>query len=127
MNPFARTFLSLGTTLALTACGSVPTKVFDVRAINFDGNSVPCLVVVDRDYQAALEAERYSDCEVQIAFTKERMNVKLFPTRRDSQGKIVPPDPGATGEYHAEMRELQISDPRVHMFILRTNPDYTGN
>lgn len=127
MNQLARTLLTIGTAFGLTACGSVPTKDVDVRAIDFDGNSVPCLVVVDRDYQEALAAERYTDCEVKIAFTKDRMNVKLFPTRRDGQGKILPPDPGTTGEFYPEMREIQLNDPRVHMFILRTNPDWTGN
>ena len=110
----------------LAACGSIPTKVFDVRAINFDGDQVPCLVEVDRKFKEALDAQRYTDCETKVEFTKERMNLRVYPTRRDSQGNVVPPDPAIQAEYQAEIREVQLADPRVQLFILRSNPTYTG-
>jgi hypothetical protein len=126
MNALFRSLALFGFAALVTSCGSTPTKTFDVKAINFDGNSVPCLVVVDRDFKEAIEAKRYTDCEVKLEFEKERVNLKLYPTRYDAQGKVVPPDPAATGAYYAEMRELQLTDPRQHLFVLRTNPDYVG-
>jgi len=111
---------------ALAACGSVPSKNFDVRAINFDGDQVPCLVEVDRNFKEAIEAKRYTDCDVKVEFTKERMNLRVYPTRRDSQGQIVPPDAAAQAEYLSEIREVQQTDPRTQLFILRPNKNYTG-
>lgn len=127
MNPLARILIPALAALGAASCGSTPEKSFDVRAINFDGNSVPCLVVLDRDFKEALAAKRYTDCDMTLKFEKERVNVKLFPTRFDAQGKVVPPDPAAQSAYYPEMRELMLSDPHQHLFILRTNPDYVGN
>jgi hypothetical protein len=127
MNPILRHLPLLGLAALVTSCGSIPTKTFDVKAINFDGNSVPCLVVIDRDFKEALASKRYTDCDLPLSFEKERVNVKLYPTRYDAQGKVVPPDPAATSAYFAEMRELQVNDPKQHLFILRTNPDFVGN
>ena len=127
MNRLTRLLLPLGAALAVTACGAAPTTTFDVRAINFDGIAVPCLVEVDSKFSEAQTAARYTDCEIPVLFSKPRMKVKVYPTRVDAQGKIVPPDPTATTEYYSEIRELTAADPRVHLFILRTNPNYSGN
>ncbi len=126
MNSLTRTLLSFGAVASLAACGSIPKKTFDISAIDFDGNSVPCLVVVDRDTSEALEAQRYTDCEVVVEFTKPRMNLKLVPATRNSQGNIVPPDDAAEKPFLEEIREVQLTDPRKHLFILRVNPNYIG-
>lgn len=126
MKRLTRSLFSLGLVASLAACGSIPKKTFDVQAIDFDGNRVPCLVVVDRDFKEAVEAQRYTDCEVTVEFRKPRMNIQVVPATRNASGVIVTPDQGAMRPFYEEMREVQITDPRKHLFILRLNPDYIG-
>ena len=127
MKSLVRAQLTVGLALALTACGAIPSKNFEIRARDFQGAEVPCLVVVDREFDAAAKAEKYSDCSVVVAFDKPRVNVKVYPTEFGADGKIVVPDPSAEAPYYPESRDLTIDDPRTHLFLLRRNLDYVGN
>ncbi|MCC6785187.1 MAG: hypothetical protein IT457_20220 [Planctomycetes bacterium] len=120
MNWLARTILSVST-CALAACGSIPTKTFHIEAINFEGEDVPCLVEVDDKFDDARTAARYTPCDVTVAFTKDQMTVRVYPTRRDEQGQVIPPEPNARGKYYEQSRLLQMIDPTKHVFVLREN------
>lgn len=108
----------------LMACGSIPTKTFEIRAIDTNGTPVKCLIVVDRKWPKPEEAV-FTDGEVTIPFRRNRMSVHVQWVRMRDGAPVVP-SPDDVGRYHMVGRDLELTDPRVHLFILQENPSFGG-
>lgn len=108
---------------SMTACGGIPTKSFEVRAIDNQGAPVPCLIVVDREWPRTPEEAVFTDSEVSIAFRKPRINLLVQPARV-VEGVMQVPESTEIGMYLQESRDVEITDPRIHLFILNRNPNF---
>jgi hypothetical protein len=93
-NPLRNVAMGLGLSLA-TACSGVPTRTFQIDAIDVEDQPVPCLVVVDGDWTAAIEKKQLvnigsaESLPLKIEFHRPEVNIMVAP---------VPIDPN-TGEY----------------------------
>lgn len=120
-----RSLILLLACAALGACGSIPTRTFEIRAMDNSGQPIKCLIVVDRAYPKDSSDVHFTDGDVTVAFRKERMNVLVHPARI-VDGQVKVPESTEVGPYFPEGRDIRIDDPRVHLFILNRNPNYGG-
>lgn len=116
--PFARKLLS-ASLLALCSCGAIPTREFEVRAIDVDGKSIPCLVVVDGKWPIEGTKPSFTDCRVTVEFPRTNIRVLVKPALVNSEGtpQGVPRHNDAA-DYKTSSREVQLGDPELQLFIL---------
>lgn len=124
----SRRHLSLPLLAALTACGSIPKKQFEFRAIDTADAPHPCMIVVNDDWAAAAEKNQFVNLEgntplvLEIPFPTAEVEVTVAPVRVES-GKVtrVPKSRKEARDYSNfmdDVRRLRLGDPRVHLFIL---------
>lgn len=124
----SRRHLSLPLLAALTACGSIPEKQFEFRAIDTSDAPHPCMIVVNDDWATAAEKNQFVNLEgnaplvLDIPFPSAEVEVTVAPVRVES-GKVtrIPKSRKEARDYSNfmdDVRRLRLSDPRVHLFIL---------
>lgn len=109
----------------LASCGSIPTRDFEIRAVNTEGRKVPCLIVVDGKWPMKGETENFTDSSVTIAFRRPEMRVLVKPARVNAEGKIVK-TPGELdpAPYKTSARDVRFTDPKVQLFIVEDDRDF---
>jgi hypothetical protein len=121
----ALSLLSLGLT---AACGTIPTKEFEFRAIDVADVPRPALIVVNDDWAVAAENNQFvnvdgnSPLRLEIAFPSAEVEVTVAPVLVES-GKVtrVPKSRKEARDYTGlmdDVRRLRVTDPRVHLFVL---------
>jgi hypothetical protein len=127
MSP-TRRLLSLPLLAAFAACGSIPTKQFEFRAIDTGDQPRPCMIVVDDDWAGAAEKSQFVNLDgnaplvLTIPFAQAEVEVTVAPVLVES-GKVarVPKSRKEATDYSGfkdDVRRLRVTDPRVHLFIL---------
>ncbi len=114
-------------TALLASCSSVPTRTFEVRAVNAENEPVKCVVVVDRKWPTDAATATLTPGAVNVPFTHERMTITVKAVTLDEDGKIkkIPTDTSRC-EYLSQTRDIDLTDPRVHLFILSKDNSYDG-
>jgi hypothetical protein len=113
---------------ALAACGSIPTKTFEIDAIDDEEKPVPAIVVVGEDWVGAADRHQFvnvdnKDDRLPLKLSFEHGDVEITvaeilvdpdtgkPTRvprsRSDPSKYLVPDP----------RRLRATDPTVELFM----------
>lgn len=116
--PIGRKLLSAGL-LVLCACGSIPSKEFEVRAINVEGKPVPCLVVVDGKWPLEGATPSYTDCRVKVDFPRTNIRLLVKPAMVNDAGQVQGvPRHNDPADYKSDSREVQFGDPELQLFIL---------
>lgn len=118
--------LSLLPLLALVACGGVPRRTFEIRAIDPEERPVACLVVVDDRWDTAAAQKRITNgnggpLRVEVEFPRPEVGVTLVPVQIDVDTNEVmrmPTNMNDAYEHHAEARFLRVDDPPRQLFIL---------
>lgn len=117
-----RKILVLGACAAMTACGSIPKKTFTFSAIDWEnGVSQSCLIVIDDDWDTAVESERVTGkdgadtCSITIEFKVPEIEVTVVPFKI---GMDLPRSRSDATDYQTYMRTLGPDDPETHLFIL---------
>jgi hypothetical protein len=113
--------------LSLLAACSVPMRAFEFRAIDNRGSPVKCLVIIDRKWPKTKEEREqamFTDGEYQIVFNKPKMNIIVQPARIVN-GEVQIPEPTEIGEYLQDQRDIVIDDPRIHLFIVNRNANFS--
>ena len=117
----SRIIVALTACLTMTACGSIPQKDFEFRAIDINGSSQTCLVVVNGDFEAAIQNESLigkdgtESCSVTIPFTSNEVEVTIVPCKI---GMDLPRSRAQATDYKSYTRRLRLTDPGTHLFIL---------
>ena len=103
----------------LASCGSIPTKTFEVRAINAKNEEVKCLIVVGHKWPGEGDSPVYTRGTVEVAFEQKTMNVRVKPAQLDAEGNIVAvPRERDGADYKSANRDVEMRDPRVLLFVL---------
>lgn len=124
------TVLFVATTL-LAACGSVPTRTFQIEAIDVDERPVPCIVVVGDDWAGAAERNQYVNVgsddtlALKLAFDRAEVDIIVAAVPVDTatgkprmSPKSRTESTEATG-FLADVRRIRFTDPERNLFILR--------
>ena len=111
--------------LAVTACGSIPTKTFEFQAINVQEVKCPCMIVIEDDWDTAISKKQVFDASkmeiyrLEIPFPKKQVKVRAVPLRSDGN---VPKSRGDLrnnpSRYAQQNRDLQLTDPTRQLFVL---------
>ena len=112
--------LVLVTALLASCSTTIPTRTFEIRAINDENDAVKCLVVVDRKWPSEGDTPIYTPATVDVVFTRDRMTIAVKAVTVDDEGNIKSvPTELSPSDYKLESRDLRLGDPGVHLFILR--------
>lgn len=123
-----RRLLSLSLLAGLCACGSIPTKEFEFRAIDTADAPHPCMIVVNDDWETAATKEQFVNLDgnrplrLTIPFASAEIEVTMAPVRVEN-GKVtrIPKSRKEARDYSNfmdDVRRLRITDPTVHLFVL---------
>jgi hypothetical protein len=127
MSP-TRRLLSLSLLAACAACGSIPKKQFEFRAIDTGDQPRPCMIVVDDDWAGAAEKSQFVNLDgsapltLTLPFTSAEVEITVAPVLVES-GKVarVPKSRKEARDYSGYMddvRRLRLRDAPVVLFIL---------
>lgn len=127
MSPLHR-LLSLASLLGLCACGSIPTREFEFRAIDTADAPHPCMIVVNDDWETAAQKEQFVNLDgnrplrLSIPFSSAEIEVTMAPVRVEN-GKVtrIPKSRKEARDFSNfmdDVRRLRLTDPTVHLFIL---------
>lgn len=113
-----------------TACAGVPTRTFQIDAVDVEDQPVPCLVVVDGNWAQAAEKGQLVNVDgkrplaVTVAFPRPEANIVVAAVPLDAQGKPekLPKsreESKALTEFLSDYRDVRLTDPERTLFILR--------
>ncbi|MBL8724202.1 MAG: hypothetical protein JNK49_09155 [Planctomycetes bacterium] len=113
-----------------TACSGVPTRTFQIDAIDVEDQPVPCIVVVDGDWAQAAERGQVVNIDgkrplaVTVAFPRPEANIIVAAVPVDAAGKPekLPKsreESRALTEFLSDYRDVRLTDPDRTLFILR--------
>lgn len=118
-NKMIRSTLAACALLCLVACG-VPMKTFRIDAVDYSGNRVKCLVIVDSDWPT--EAKKnvvYTPGEISIPIAKKVAFVQVKPADVGGDGKVVAiPQENDPSKYKIRGRDIQVGFPSKVTFVL---------
>ncbi|HEX5050354.1 MAG TPA: hypothetical protein VFZ65_01150 [Planctomycetota bacterium] len=114
----------------LASCGSVPTRTFQIRAINVNQEPVPCVVVINDDWTGAAERNQFltpssPTLKLPVQFQVPAVTLTAAALQFDADGKPlnVPSSRSQAidfSDYLTEVREdVRATDPDVVLFVLR--------
>lgn len=110
---------------AMTACGSIPKKNFSFTAINNSGETQTCLIVINDEWDTAIENEWITgkdgsdSCSMTLDFQARKMEVTVVPFKI---GMEPPRSRSQAVDYKSYTRTLLLTDPETHLFILEKKP-----
>jgi hypothetical protein len=115
---------------ALTACSGVPTRTFQIDAIDVDERAVPCLVVIGDDWAGAAQKQQLvnvgsdNTLNLTVEFTRPEMDVIVVAVPLDPSGKVRAMPKSRTEsteltDFLGDVRRLRAKDPERSLFILR--------
>jgi len=127
MSTFRR-ILSLSLLAGLCACGSIPTRQFEFRALDTADAPHPCMIVVNDDWETAAQKEQFVNLDgnrplrLSIPFSSAEIEVTMAPVRVEN-GKVtrIPKSRKEARDYSNfmdDVRRLRFTDPTVHLFVL---------
>lgn len=114
----------------LTACSGVPTRTFQIDAIDVDEKPVACLVVVGDDWAGAAQKKQLvnvggdNTLSLTVEFTRPEMDITVAAVPLDANGqpRAMPKSRAESTEltsFLADVRRLWADDPERPLFILR--------
>lgn len=126
-----RSLLATPALLLFAACGSVPMRTLEIRAIDNDERPVPCIVVIGgQDWAAAAENGQFASLKgseplrLPVAFERPQVDIIVAAVPVDAQGNVRqapksrPESTDLTGML-AESRTVDYRDPTRLLFVLR--------
>jgi hypothetical protein len=118
-------------TALLASCAGVPTRTFQIDAIDVDESPVPCIVVVGDDWAGAAEHNQYvnlggdNTLTLKVPFDRPEVDIVVAAVPVDAatgkpriQPKSRTESTDATG-FLADYRRVRLTDPERNLFILR--------
>lgn len=110
----------------LVACGGVPRRTFEIRAMDAEERPVPCLVIVDERWDSAAGQKKITPVDggalrVEVEFPRSEVGITLVPVQIDVDTKEVvnmPTNMNEAYDHQAEARFLRVDDPTRQLFIL---------
>ena len=116
----------------LAACGSIPTRTLEIRAIDNDERPVPCLVVIGgQDWTTAAQNQQFvhvgksaEPLQLQVAFERPEVDVIVAAVPVDDDGTVRqtprtrPESTELTGML-GDHRTVRLTDPPKLLFVLR--------
>lgn len=124
--------LTLCATALLTACAGVPTRTFQIDAVDVEDQPVACLIVVDGDWTTAIEQNQIVNLDgkdvlpVTVEFHNPIVMLTAAPVpidRNTGKPSKLPrsrDESKALTDYLCDVRDdLRITDPDRVMFIVR--------
>ncbi|MCC7062789.1 MAG: hypothetical protein IT456_08305 [Planctomycetes bacterium] len=122
---------SLLLTALLVSCAGVPTRTFQIDAIDVDESPVPCIVVLGDDWAGAAENNQYvnvggdNSLALKVPFDRPEVDIVVAAVPVDPatgkpriQPKSRTESSDATG-FLADFRRVRLTDPERNLFILR--------
>jgi hypothetical protein len=114
----------------LTSCSGVPTRTFQIDAIDVDEKAVPCLVVIGDDWSGAAQKKQLVNVgsddtlSLTVEFTRPEMDIIVVAVPMDPSGKprTMPKSRSESTEltdFLGDVRRLRVKDPERNLFILR--------
>lgn len=109
------------------ACSGIPTKTFVFDAIDAAEKPLPCVVVVDDQWDAAAESGHLVNVKnadalrVTIPFHTPEVDITVMQVEVDAAtGKMVKPPRSRSdpSDYRTEVRTLRVTDPAMQLFVL---------
>lgn len=122
--------LALSAALALlAACGSVPTRTLEIRAIDNDEQPVPCIVVIaGQDWATAAQNDQFAKggepLRLKVAFENPEVELIVAAVPVDAQGNVQkaprsrPESTELTGLL-TDNRRVRFTDHARLLFVLR--------
>ncbi|MBX3464526.1 MAG: hypothetical protein KF830_15260 [Planctomycetes bacterium] len=127
----ARRATAIAASLLFAACGSIPTRTLEIRAIDADERPVPCIVVVGgQEWSAAAKNQQFvhlkgdEPLRLPVAFERSEVDIIVAAVPVDGQGQVRqvprsrPESTDMTGML-ADFRRVRVTDPERMLFILR--------
>lgn len=122
--------LAAATLALLTACSGVPTRTFQIDAIDVDERAVPCLVVIGDDWAGAAQKQQLVNVGsddtlgLTVEFVRPEMDVIVVAVPLDPAGKVRAMPKSRTEsteltDFIGDVRRLRATDPARNLFILR--------
>ena len=122
--------LAVLTLALLTACSGVPTRTFQIDAIDSDERAVPCLVVVGDDWAGAAQRQQLVNVgsddtlNLTVEFTRAEMDIICVAVPLDPSGKVRAMPKARTEsteltDFLGDVKRLRATDQPRHLFILR--------
>jgi hypothetical protein len=117
--------------LLFAACGSIPTRTLEIRAIDNDERPVPCIVVISgQDWGTAAQNKQFvhlksgEPLRLPVAFERPEVDIIVAPVPVDAEGNVRqtprsrPEATELTGMMAAD-RSVRLNDPARLLFILQ--------
>lgn len=115
----------------LAACGSIPTRTLEIRAIDNDERPVPCIVVIGgQDWTTAAQNKQFvhlkggEPLRLPVAFEHPEVDIIVAAVPVDEQGNVRqtprsrPESTELTGLL-GDNRAVRLTDPARLLFVLR--------
>lgn len=126
-----RSLLAIAGLSLFAACGSIPTRTLEIRAIDNDERPVPCIVVIGgQDWTTAAQNKQFVHLKggepllLPVAFERPEVDIIVAAVPVDEQGnlrqtpKSRPESTEMTGML-GDNRTVRLTDPSRLLFILR--------
>ncbi len=126
-----RSLLATAGLLLLTACGSIPVRTLEIRAMDSDERPVPCIVVIGgQDWTQAAQQNQFvhlkgsEPLRLPVAFERSAVDIIVAAVPVDDQGNVrqVPktrPESTELTGMLGDNRTVQLKDPGNLLFVLR--------
>lgn len=117
--------------LLFAACGSVPMRTLEIRAIDADEKPVPSIVVVGtQDWATAAQNKQFvhlkgaEPLRLPVAFERAEVKVIVAAVKVDENGEVRPvpksrQESTEMTDMLADDRAVRVTDPARLLFILR--------
>lgn len=130
-SPRRRSLLAIAGLSLFAACGSIPMRTLEIRAIDTDERPVPCIVVIGgQDWNTAAQNKQFVHLKgsepllLPVAFERPEVDIIVAAVPVDDQGnlrqtpKSRPESTEMTGML-GDNRTVRLTDPSRLLFILR--------
>ncbi len=131
MRSHLRSLTAAAGLLLFAACGSIPTRTLEIRAIDNDERPVPCIVVIGgQDWTTAAQNQQFAHLKggeplrLQVAFERPEVEIIVAAVPVDEQGNVRqtprsrPEATELTGML-GDNRAVRLTDPARLLFVLR--------
>lgn len=121
----------LGTLCLLASCSSVPTRTFQILAMDTNKAPVPCMVIIGDDWQGAGPKNQFVNIDSErlaltVPFDRPEVLITVAGIKLDANKKPLEPLPTTridatekSGGYIPDQVKLRLTDPETTLFILQ--------
>lgn len=114
----------------LASCSSVPTRTFQILAMDTDKAPVPSMVIIGDDWQGAGPKNQFVNIDSErlaltVAFDRPEVLITVAAIKLDANKKPVEPLPSTRADasdksgYIPDQVKLRLTDPETTLFILQ--------